>query len=181
MKYQLRPYQVDCCRSVLERFAQHPSTLVEMATGLGKAVLLVHLAHHWNQGRVLILIHRQELADQTAEKWQAIAGEKAAIEMGDDRIEQSVFGTPRTVIGSVQTMSRIVAGLLRAKLVRRKTDLQDRRAVVIQATEKGIHIMQEGRRRRVDALAAVIRGLPQKEVAKLQEAAQLMESLSRQA
>src|SRR5579859_356538 len=79
------------------------------------------------------------------------------------------------------TMSRIVSGLLRAKLVRRKTDLQDRRAVVIQATEKGIHIMQEGRRRRVDALAAVIRGLPQKEVAKLQEAAQLMESLSRQA
>jgi len=79
------------------------------------------------------------------------------------------------------TMSRIVSGLLRAKLVRRKTDLQDRRAVVIQATEKGIHIMQEGRRRRVEALAAVIRGLPEKEIAKLQEAAQLMECLSRQA
>ncbi len=98
-----------------------------------------------------------------------------------------VFAGPRSLAELAEaeqvkppTMSRIVAGLLRAKLVRRKTDLQDRRAVVIQATEKGIHIMHEGRRRRVDALAAVIRGLPQKEIAKLQEAAQLMESLSRQ-
>jgi len=99
-----------------------------------------------------------------------------------------VFGGPRSLAELAEaeqvkppTMSRIVSGLLRAKLVRRNTDLQDRRAVVIQATEKGIHIMQEGRRRRVEALAAVIRGLPEKEIAKLQEAAQLMESLSRQA
>ncbi|HTC92267.1 MAG TPA: MarR family transcriptional regulator [Terriglobales bacterium] len=99
-----------------------------------------------------------------------------------------VFAGPRSLAELAEaeqvkppTMSRIVSNLLRAKLVRRSTDLQDRRAVVIQATEKGIHIMQEGRRRRVEALAAVIRGLPEKEIARLQEAAQLMESLSRQA
>ena len=99
-----------------------------------------------------------------------------------------VFAGPRSLAELAEaeqvkppTMSRIVSGLLRAKLVRRSTDLQDRRAVVIQATEKGIHIMREGRSRRVEALAAVIRGLPEKEIAKLQEAAQLMESLSRQA
>jgi DNA-binding MarR family transcriptional regulator len=78
------------------------------------------------------------------------------------------------------TMSRIVAGLVRSRLVRTKTNQQDRRAVVIQATEKGIHIMQEGRRRRVEALAAVIRGLPEKEISKLQQTAEVMESLSRQ-
>jgi len=98
-----------------------------------------------------------------------------------------VFAGPRSLAelaGAEQvkppTMSRIVAGLLRSKLVRTKTNQQDRRAVIIQATEKGIHIMQEGRRRRVDALAGVIRELPEKEIAKLQEAAQVMESLSRQ-
>src|SRR5689334_18063968 len=79
------------------------------------------------------------------------------------------------------TMSRIVAGLLRSKLVRRTIDTQDRRAIVIQAAGKGIRIMQEGRRRRVEALAAAIRKLPEKEIARLHEAAHVMEALSRQA
>jgi DNA-binding MarR family transcriptional regulator len=79
------------------------------------------------------------------------------------------------------TMSRIVNGLLRAKLVHRKTDKQDRRAVVIEASKKGTRVMQEGRRRRVEALAAAIRGLPPEEIPRLRESAQLMEHLSRQA
>ena len=98
-----------------------------------------------------------------------------------------VFGGPKSLAQLAEaeqvkapTMSRIVAGLLRAKLVHRRTDKQDRRAVVIQATEKGTRIMQEGRRRRVEALAAAVRGLPQKEIAQLREAAQVMEHLSRQ-
>ena len=98
-----------------------------------------------------------------------------------------VFGGPKSLAQLAEaeqvkapTMSRIVAGLLRAKLVHRRTDKQDRRAVVIQATEKGSRIMQEGRRRRVEALAAAVRGLPQKEIAQLREAAQVMEHLSRQ-
>ncbi len=78
------------------------------------------------------------------------------------------------------TMSRVVAGLVRAKLVRRKIDPQDRRAVVIQATEKGMRIMHEGRRRRVETLAAAMHPLPEKEILRLQEAAQVMENLSRQ-
>lgn len=78
------------------------------------------------------------------------------------------------------TMSRVVAGLVRAKLVRRKIDRKDRRAVVIQATEKGMRIMHEGRRRRVETLAAAMQRLPEKETVRLQEAAQVMENLSRQ-
>jgi DNA-binding MarR family transcriptional regulator len=98
-----------------------------------------------------------------------------------------VFGGPKSLAQLAEaeqvkapTMSRIVAGLLRAKLVHKRTDKQDRRSVVIQATEKGTRIMQEGRRRRVEALAAAVRGLPQKEIAQLREAAQVMEHLSRQ-
>jgi DNA-binding MarR family transcriptional regulator len=78
------------------------------------------------------------------------------------------------------TMSRIVASLLQAELVHRRTDTQDRRAVVIQATKKGIRMMQEGRRRRVAALAAAVRGLAEKEIVQLLQAAQVMERLSRQ-
>ena len=51
---------------------------------------------------------------------------------------------------------------------------------VIQATKKGIRMMQEGRRRRVAALAAAVRGLAEKEIVQLLQAAQVMERLSRQ-
>jgi DNA-binding MarR family transcriptional regulator len=98
-----------------------------------------------------------------------------------------VFGGPKSLAELAEaeqvkapTMSRIVASLLQAKLVRKRTDKQDRRAVVIQATEKGVRIMQEGRRRRVEALAAAVRGLAEKEIAQLLEAAQVMEQLGRQ-
>jgi len=98
-----------------------------------------------------------------------------------------VFGGPKSLAGLAEdeqvkppTMSRIVTGLLRAKLIRRTTDQQDRRAVIIEATEKGVRIMQEGRRHRVEALATAVRGLPRKEIVRLSEAAQVMENLSRE-
>jgi DNA-binding MarR family transcriptional regulator len=77
------------------------------------------------------------------------------------------------------TMSRIVTSLLGSRCVRRSVNKQDRRAVVLQATTKGIVIMQEGRRRRVEALAAVVRGLSAGDVARLRAAAEMMERLSR--
>jgi DNA-binding MarR family transcriptional regulator len=97
-----------------------------------------------------------------------------------------VFAGPRSLASLADaeqvrppTMSRIVSGLLREKLVRRQTDSQDRRAVLIQATGKGVRMMQEGRRHRVEALAAAVRGLPQNMIRQLREAAQVMEDLSR--
>lgn len=78
------------------------------------------------------------------------------------------------------TMSRIVAALLREGLVRRRRDKQDRRALVIKATPKGIRLMQQGRERRVEMLAGALRNLPQNDIAQLQTAAELMEKLSRQ-
>ncbi len=55
-------------------------------------------------------------------------------------------------------MSRIVAGLVRAGLVRRgKTE--DGRRVRLEATTKGTRILQEGRRRRVESLAQALSSL----------------------
>jgi DNA-binding MarR family transcriptional regulator len=51
------------------------------------------------------------------------------------------------------TMSRIVDALEAAGLARRTANQQDRRAVVIEATEKGAAILWRGRKRRVRFLA----------------------------
>ncbi len=51
------------------------------------------------------------------------------------------------------TMSRIVDALETQGLARRRTNDQDRRAVVIEATEKGASILKQGRKRRVQFLA----------------------------
>ena len=64
------------------------------------------------------------------------------------------------------TMSRIVAGLVRAGLVRRgKTE--DGRRVRLEATAKGTRILQEGRRRRVESLAQALAALSDEDREKL--------------
>ena len=55
---------------------------------------------------------------------------------------------------SAPTMTRLVVGLERDGLVRRDPDPDDGRVVWLQATAKGTRILHEGRRRRVEALAA---------------------------
>src|SRR5271154_7009501 len=70
-----------------------------------------------------------------------------------------VFGGPRS-LGELAdaeqvrppTMSRIVAGLERAGLVRRCAT-EDGRRVRLEASAAGTKILQEGRRRRVESLA----------------------------
>lgn len=51
------------------------------------------------------------------------------------------------------TMSRIVDALEAAGLARRAPNAADRRGVVIEATKKGIAVLHEGRRRRVQSLS----------------------------
>ena len=75
------------------------------------------------------------------------------------------------------TMSRIVAGLQRAKLVQMKEDKYDRRAVVISPTEKGVRLMQRARVRRVESLAHAVSALAQQDIARLKQAAELIEKL----
>jgi DNA-binding MarR family transcriptional regulator len=77
------------------------------------------------------------------------------------------------------TMSRIVAGLVRAKLAHMATNKDDRRAVVISPTSKGIAVMQQARVRRVESLARAVEALPEPEITLLQKAASTMEKLSR--
>lgn len=102
--FSLRPYQEKCIEAVDMSLARHKSTLVEMATGLGKTVVFSHIADRW-PGRVLVIAHREELITQAADKIHAITGHPAAIEMGREHAGDELYGTKVTV-ASVQTLSR---------------------------------------------------------------------------
>jgi len=58
------------------------------------------------------------------------------------------------------TMSRIVAGLERSRLIRRHST-EDGRRVRLEATPKGVSLMWEGRKRRVQSLATALAALPE--------------------
>ncbi|HEY6252056.1 MAG TPA: MarR family transcriptional regulator [Candidatus Angelobacter sp.] len=81
-----------------------------------------------------------------------------------------VFGGPRS-LGELAdaeqvrppTMSRIVAGLERDGLVRRR-ETEDKRRVRLEATDKGTKMLWEGRRRRVESLAKALGLLTKAEI-----------------
>lgn len=76
-------------------------------------------------------------------------------------------------------MSRIVAGLLRAKLIHIQTDESDRRAVVISAADAGVRLMERARTRRVESLARALSALPEAQLDPLRRAAEMIDRLSR--
>jgi len=77
------------------------------------------------------------------------------------------------------TMTRIVAGLESGGLVRRRAVSADARAVSLEATPRGVKVMQEGRRRRVARLASALAALTAGDRATLARAAALMEQVAR--
>jgi DNA-binding MarR family transcriptional regulator len=68
------------------------------------------------------------------------------------------------------TMSRIVDALESEGLIRRTVNQQDRRAVVLEATEKGTAILWQGRKRRVKFLAKHLSRLSEQERKQINDA-----------
>ena len=97
-----------------------------------------------------------------------------------------VFGGPRSMgeLANAEqvrppTMSRIVAALVEAGLVRSRVTGEDRRRRRLEATVRGIAVMREGRKRRVESLARALRGLTPDQRERLREAAGMIDELSR--
>ena len=96
-----------------------------------------------------------------------------------------VFGGPRS-LGELAdaeqvrppTMSRIVAGLAAAGLVKREAT-EDGRRVRLVATPKGTKILWEGRKRRVESLAYALAALGETERGRLRELAELLPEIVR--
>lgn len=100
---QLRPYQQQALDSTYQQWnGGTRSTLLVLATGLGKSVCASHItAHGAAAGRTLFLAHRKELLLQMRMHYRKV-GLDAEIEMADERVDVSSF--PDVVLGSVPTM-----------------------------------------------------------------------------
>jgi superfamily II DNA or RNA helicase len=82
------------------------STLLVMATGTGKTVVMGETAARWPKGRVMMLAHRDELISQGATKIGAMCSETCGIEMADSHLnESSAFSKHRVVMASVQSLN----------------------------------------------------------------------------
>lgn len=75
---------------------------------------------------------------------------------------------------SAPTITRLVQGLEDLGLVRRKRDPEDGRSYLLEATADGRRVLEEGRRRRIDALVNAISHLARRDLEILEQAAELM-------
>lgn len=96
---QLRPYQGDCLEAIDAHKGIRP--LVVLPTGGGKTVVFSHQIAR-RPGRSLVLVHRDELAEQTIEKLQIIDPDR---QVGVVKAERNEVDA-QTVVASVQTVSR---------------------------------------------------------------------------
>lgn len=103
---KLRPYQRDAIDAVTKAWGegmQRPA--VVLPTGMGKTVVFSHLAkefHARTGRRVLVLVHRDELADQALEKLHNVAPH---LNLGKVKAETNQVGAD-VVVASVQTLAR---------------------------------------------------------------------------
>jgi DNA-binding MarR family transcriptional regulator len=95
-----------------------------------------------------------------------------------------VFGGPKTLgeLAALEqikppTMSRIVAGMARSRLVEITSDLDDARRIRIRATAKGERLLQKGRQLRIAYLASHLDDLSPAALAKLFEALDIVEGV----
>lgn len=93
-----------------------------------------------------------------------------------------VFGGPKTLgeLAAAEqvkppTMSRIVAGLDRSRLVTITADPHDARRMRICATAKGKRLLQKGRQLRIAYLASRLTALPPEELVQLGQAVGVLE------
>lgn len=78
------------------------------------------------------------------------------------------------------TMTKVVAGLEAAGLVRRRPDAGDARAARLEATARGVKLLEAGRRRRVERLTTAFEALTPEEIEVLARAAAIIDRVSPQ-
>lgn len=99
---KLRCYQTSAVEAIQAEWRKYDSTLLVLATGLGKTVTFAHVIAQALGSRALVLAHREELIWQAADKIKAVTGVAPEIEMADHKANVTLFGS-RVVVSSVQT------------------------------------------------------------------------------
>jgi DNA-binding MarR family transcriptional regulator len=95
-----------------------------------------------------------------------------------------VFGGPKTLgeLAAAEqvkppTMSRIVAGLARSRLIKITADPWDARRMQIRPTNKGVRLLQKGRHLRIAYLASHLKALAPAELEGLDQAAEILKGV----
>jgi superfamily II DNA or RNA helicase len=107
MRHQPRPYQVDCCDAIEHEWLTQRSTLIVVATGLGKSRIAAEVIKRRSHlGRALFLAHRNELVDQAMATIIAETGLRVGREQGSNRAELNDLWGPadQVVVASVQSL-----------------------------------------------------------------------------
>ena len=99
---ELRPYQKEAKKAILNEWQDKDKTLLVLPTGCGKTVVFADVAKDRTaSGRVLVLAHREELLTQAADKIKSFCGLDCSVE----KAEQTAIGRNEPItVGSVQTM-----------------------------------------------------------------------------
>ena len=102
---RLRDYQTSCLDRSLERYqAGVNRQLAVLATGLGKAILFATLrSHHQFEKKIMVLVHREELAIQAADKIQRW---NPGLMIGTEMADRKAKAFDTFVVGSVPTLGR---------------------------------------------------------------------------
>lgn len=104
MRFLPRPFQLDARAAIEAEYRRGiRSTLLVLATGLGKTFVFCDLIASMHWARTLVLAHREELVFQAAAKVEQATGFKPDIEMGELRAGTGLYGKSRVVVSSIQT------------------------------------------------------------------------------
>jgi len=102
---ELRPYQLEAVAAIAREHERVRSTLLVLATGLGKTVTFAALARDVaaQGGRTLVLAHRSELLEQATATLR-----KLGLRAGIEQAARSVgpLELPDAIVASVQTLQR---------------------------------------------------------------------------
>ena len=99
-----RPYQQDALAAIRQARADGKRRVIlSLPTGGGKTIIFAHqVVEDARKGRVLILVHRDELVHQTLDKLQQLAPD---LSVGIVKADRNEVDAP-IVLASVQTLAR---------------------------------------------------------------------------
>ena len=103
--FTLRPYQADACTAIFQKWHEFKRLLLVLPTGSGKTILFSKIVQraHESGHRALILVHRDELAQQAMAKLKESTGLDCGLEKAASTAHDGFFNI---VVGSVQTLCR---------------------------------------------------------------------------
>jgi superfamily II DNA or RNA helicase len=100
---KLRPYQAAAVDSAYAQWAESRSTLINLATGLGKSICFAETMRRWDvaeQGKILLIAHRTELI------FQAVGhAKRAGLTCGIEMAGRWAKGKEDVIVASVQSLN----------------------------------------------------------------------------